>query len=60
MPNHFHLMISVNHIEVVISEQVIPVESEGLTSSHCVLITTLKKPLSSSGKRLLVFLLVSG
>jgi putative transposase len=39
MPNHFHLMISVNCVEVEMSELVTPSGSEGFTSSE-----TLTKP----------------
>lgn len=34
MPNHFHLMIVVNHIEVAFSEQALATDSEGFTSSE--------------------------
>jgi putative transposase len=34
MPNHFHLMIESNQIEIEISEQVTSVESEGFTLSE--------------------------
>jgi len=39
MPNHFHLMISVNQVSVAISELVTASDSEGFTSSE-----TLTKP----------------
>jgi len=49
MPNHFHLMVSVNHIEVEISEQVTQVRaSEGFTLSETLTKPSRKRTLNDS------------
>jgi len=49
MPNHFHLMVLVNHIEVEISEQVTQVRaSEGFTLSETLTKLTKKRTLNDS------------